>query len=100
MPPPFREVQELPDSCKVPLSRSNASWSHPLKERDLTAHADVPPARRSYGAQGRRLLRLDARVADHLAQAIDVGGQQLGEFLRRAGEDVDRLRRHLAHDIR
>jgi hypothetical protein len=45
-------------------------------------------------------LRLDAGVADHLAETVDVRGEQLGELFRRARCDVDRLRRDLLHHLR
>jgi hypothetical protein len=46
------------------------------------------------------LLRLDAGVADHLAETVDVGGEQLDELFRRARRDVDRLRRDFLHHLR
>jgi DNA methylase len=45
-------------------------------------------------------LRLDAGVADHVAETVDVRGEQLGELFRRARCDVDRLRRDLLHHLR
>ena len=47
-----------------------------------------------------RLLQLDARVVDDLAQPRRVVGDAPGEFLRRCDEDVGRLLRNDAADIR
>ena len=47
----------------------------------------------------RRLLRFDPGVTDDLGDAFDIGRNQLGELVRRAGRDVDSLRRDLAHHV-